>query len=281
MQSMYVAARRNIKKPVPRHEVGAVSRLSKADSTGTCDQKRSRRSIPDESPPGSPTLLGRQKSCSHLLREAPIPRGRSNSARAIDGPSSRYAMPGRCRWAMPGHRTSWSTPPQSNGWGDGTRQSLKKQSLKKPLLTKQSLNKTQRGGLVRREGSCRRIRDKAVGAERDRLTPGGVIGRESRARHQPLIPKVCWRITSRAGLLAHRACGEDEPKSVDRSHECISRALHPPPCAFPCRSNDLHSDARLRGMRAHRPVYSCGYSPSFDSPDAAEPMCRKHIGAQR
>ena len=201
--------------------------------------------------------------------------------RAIDGPSSRYAMPGRCRWAMPGHRTSWSTPPQSNGWGDGTRQSLKKQSLKKPLLTKQSLNKTQRGGLVRREGSCRRIRDKAVGAERDRLTPGGVIGRESRARHQPLIPKVCWRITSRAGLLAHRACGEDEPKSVDRSHECISRALHPPPCAFPCRSNDLHSDARLRGMRAHRPVYSCGYSPSFDSPDAAEPMCRKHIGAQR
>jgi len=64
--------------------------------------------------------------------------------------------------------TSYSTPPPSNGWGDGTRQSLKKQSLKKQSLKKPPLTKTPKVGLVRREGSCRRIRDGAVCAERDR-----------------------------------------------------------------------------------------------------------------
>lgn len=72
-------------------------------------------------------------------------------------------------------------------------------------------------------GSCGRIRFEPYLQSVDSRGDGSAsAGKESRARHQPLIPKVCWRITSRAGLLAHRACGgrrTDVGRPVARMHQ--------------------------------------------------------------
>ena len=123
---------------------------------------------------------------------------------------------------------------------------------------------------VRQEGFVRKTLTGKPLSGRDSLemkdgATTGPTGREkSRARHHPLIPEVCWRITPEAGLLAHRACGyvwrisfeSSRSRRIDAS--CRAPGLQRRP------SRAQHSDLPLHRRAALRSAYSCGYSPRVD-----------------
>lgn len=93
----------------------------------------------------------------------------------------------------------------------------------------------------------------------------GLTGRKkSCARHHPLIPEVCWRITPQAGLLAHRACGYVWRIYLKSSRSRRIDASCRAPRLRRRSSRAQHSDLPLHRSAALHSAYSCGYSPRVD-----------------